>query len=381
VLDTQIGRVPRREAGRVRAIQVIKWIEAACYIPEGKLVGRQVRLQPWQKDCIRAIYDNSEPTRMAIISVGRKNSKTTLAAFLLLNHLCGPSGFRNPNGQLFSTALSRDQAAIVFNLASKIVRLSPDLRDAIDIRDTAKELIFSGLGTRYRALSADAATAYGLSPSFTVHDELGQVKGPRSALFDAMETATGAQEHPLSVVISTQARNDSDLLSILIDDARAGYDPRTVLRLYTAPMDLDPFEESTVKLANPALGTFLNKSEVMAMAEAARRMPAREAEFRNLVLNQRIEANNPFVTQTAWKVCGAEPEPLSGMPVYGGLDLSSVAHGAGADRQDRPHLARAPDLLAPRRGTRRQSHEGPRALRPLGKAGVPKDHAGQQHFL
>lgn len=47
-----------------------------------------------------------------------------------------------------------------------------------------------------RALSADATTAYGLSPAFLVHDELGQVKGPKSELYEALETATAAQEGP-----------------------------------------------------------------------------------------------------------------------------------------------------------------------------------------
>ena len=102
-----------------------------------------------------------------------------------------------------------------------------------------------------------------------------------------METATAAQEAPLSIIISTQAPTDSDLLSILIDDAIAGHDPRTVVKLYTAPRELDPFAESTIRLANPALDAFMNRAEVLAMAADAKRMPARESEFRNLILNQR----------------------------------------------------------------------------------------------
>ena len=53
----------------------------------------------------------------------------------------------------------------------------------------------------------------------TIHDELGQVRGPRDPLYDALETATAAQAEPLSVIISTQAPSETDLLSILIDDA------------------------------------------------------------------------------------------------------------------------------------------------------------------
>jgi len=314
---------PLEEPDNVSGADVIYFIERFCRIPEGKKVGQKVRLEDWQKYEIERIYDNKHGTRRAILSFPRKNAKTSLSAFLLLNHLCGPS-FQQ-NSQLYSTAQSREQAGVIFSLAAKIVRLSPELRNFVAIRDTAKELYCERCGTKYRALSAEASTAFGLSPAFIVHDELGQVKGPRSTLYEALETATGAQEDPLSIIISTQAPSDNDLLSILIDDALAGHDKRTVVSLYTAPKDADPFSIKTIRKANPAFGSFLNEREVLAMAEDARRMPAREAEYRNLVLNQRVEVNNPFVTQSVWQSCGAPPAPLDGLPVYGGLDLSSVA--------------------------------------------------------
>jgi phage terminase large subunit-like protein len=248
---------------------------------------------------------------------------TTLAACLLLLHLCGPKS--RPNSQLYSAAQSRDQAAIIFGLAAKIVRMSPELRKNVVIRDTAKQLFCPGRGTLYRALSAEAATAYGLSPVFIVHDELGQVRGPRSELFEALETATGAQDDPISVIISTQAPTDADLLSVLIDDAVAGHDPRVVVSLYTAPLDADPFDEKTIRKANPALGDFLNEVEVFAMAADAKRMPSREAEFRNLILNQRIHAESPFVTRAVWQSCGDPPDSLRHVPIYAGLDLSEVS--------------------------------------------------------
>jgi phage terminase large subunit-like protein len=257
--------------------------------------------------------------------MGRKNAKTTLAACLLLAHLCGPPAKSKPNSQLYSAAQSRDQAGIIFSLAAKMVRMNPALARAVTIQETAKSLICPELGTRYRALSADATTAYGLSPQLVIHDELGQVRGPRSPLYEALETATGAQADPLSIIISTQAPTDADLLSVLIDDALAGNDPHTVVKLFTAPVDLDPFDEATIALANPALGTFLNTQEVLAMARNAKRMPAREAEYRNLILNQRVEATNMFVAPGVWKACGAPVGSLGGLTLYGGLDLSEVA--------------------------------------------------------
>ncbi len=255
--------------------------------------------------------------------MARKNAKTSLSAFLLLLHLCGPEARRN--SQLFSAAQSRDQAAILFSLAAKVVRMSPELHSVVTIRDTAKQLFCPDLGTLYRALSAEASTAFGLSPVFVVHDELGQVKGPRSELYEALETASAAQDEPLSIVISTQAPTDADLLSLLIDDALTGADPRVKVALHTAPLDLDPFAESTIRLANPHFDDFMNQDEVLRQASEAKRMPSREASYRNLILNQRVEARNPFVSRQVWQNCGETPEKLDGQLVWGGLDLSSVS--------------------------------------------------------
>jgi phage terminase large subunit-like protein len=310
---------------RIRAADVIEFIERFCFIPEGQHVGNKLELQAWQKDWLRSVYDNPHGTRRAILSMGRKNAKTTLTACLLLAHLCGPPAHSRPNSQLYSAAQSRDQAALVFRLATKMVRMNPILAHTVTIRETAKELLCHDLGTHYRALSADATTAYGLSPSLVIFDELGQVRGPPGSLYEALETATGAQADPLTIIISTQAPTDADLLSILIDDALAGHDPRTVCSLHTAPIELDPFDVETIRLANPALGTFLNEREVIAMAQAAKRMPAREIEYRNLILNQRIETTTPFVAPSVWKTCNDPVGELAGIPLYGGLDLSEAA--------------------------------------------------------
>lgn len=304
-----------------RANRNIAWIEEYCRVPEGRLVGQPVKLRAWQKDILRKIYGT--PTRRAIVSFGRKNGKTALASFLLLLHLCGPEA--RPNSQLYSAAQSREQAAVLFALAAKTVRMSPDLSAVVIVRDTAKQLACPELGSLYRALSAEASTAYGLSPVFIVHDELGQVKGPRSELYEALETACAAQESPLSIVISTQAPTDADLLSVLIDDAQKGADPRVKLALYTSDPDADPFEQATIEQANPAFGDFQQADETLAMAEDARRMPSRESEYRNLILNQRVDRNSPFISKSVWEANGgAVSKDWGDAPVYAGLDLSSA---------------------------------------------------------
>jgi phage terminase large subunit-like protein len=69
----------------------------------------------------------------------------------------------------------------------------------------------------------------------------------------------------------------------------------------------------------------MNQREVLAMAADAKRMPAREAAFRNLVLNQRVEAEEPFLAAAQWTACAGAPADLEGREVYGGLDLSETA--------------------------------------------------------
>lgn len=316
-----------------RAQRNIDWIERRCRVPEGMHAGKPLKLRQWQRDVLIRIYDNPDGTRTAIVSFARKNGKTALAACLLLLHLCGPESL--PNTQLVSAAQSRDQAALLFKLAARMIRLNPDMAAAVTIRDHAKELHCPARGTEYRALSSDAGTAYGLSPVFAVHDELGQVKGPTSELYEAVETAMGAHDAPMSVVISTQAPTDADLLSVLIDDAASGTDPRTVLSLYTAPRfviangrktKVDAFAEETIRLANPAFGDFRNAVDALDNAAKARRMPAREPAYRNLILNQRVQMRSPFCTESVWLENGAEPTQPDwrGMKVFAGLDLSST---------------------------------------------------------
>ena len=286
------------------------------------MVGQKIRLLDFQREFIENVYNNPAGTRTAILSLPRKSGKTALSASLLLLHLVGPEHVRN--SQLYSAAQSRDQAALLFNLAAKMVRLNPDLNAFVGVRDTAKSLYCNELGTVYRALSADATTAYGLSVCFAVHDELGQVKGPRSELYDAIETGCAAHESPLSIIISTQAPTAGDLLSLLIDDSRGKQDPHTVLQIYEAPEDADPFDPEVIAACNPAWGIFQNDKEILKTAKKAKRMPSQEPSFRNLHLNQRVEANSPFISRTVWQENGADPFPFDDKPVWCGLDLSAT---------------------------------------------------------
>jgi phage terminase large subunit-like protein len=129
----------------------------------------------------------------------------------------------------------------------------------------------------------------------------------------------------LSIVISTQSASDADLLSVLIDDAKLGADPRVICHLYAAPSDLDPFSEAAIRAANPGFDYFQNKGEILAMAASAKRMPSLANKFRNLNLNQRVAAAAPFISPEAWSACSGEPIDFTGKRIYAAIDLSESA--------------------------------------------------------
>lgn len=105
----------------------------------------------------------------------------------------------------------------------------------------------------------------------------------------------GKRTAPLMVVISTQAARDEAILSTLIDyglrvNRGEVIDPSFHLTLYSAPEDANPWQRSTWKLANPALADFRSLDDVKRLSLQAQRMPSAEASFRNLILNQRVDA-------------------------------------------------------------------------------------------
>jgi phage terminase large subunit-like protein len=232
-----------------RGTKVIEFIEKLCPVPEGKLVGQPLKLMPFQRQFILDIYDNPKGTSRAYLSVARKNGKSSLIAGILLAHIIGPEA--RTNSQIISGARSRDQAALVFKLAEKMVRLSPHLMQIVKIVPSQKMLVGLLRNVEYKAISAEAGTAHGLSPVLAILDEVGQVRGQQDAFIEAIETAQGAHDDPLLIAISTQAATDGDLFSIWLDDAKNAKDKRIVSHVYSAPKDCDVMDRAGLEGGKP----------------------------------------------------------------------------------------------------------------------------------
>jgi phage terminase large subunit-like protein len=297
-------------------------------ITTGPKAFTKLELRPWQREFLEAVYtekNGARPVRTAVLSLARKNGKTQLAAALALCHLSGPEA--ENRGEVYSCANDRFQASRIFDEMVAMVKNHPWLADRINISRFLKQLEDLENGSIYAALSSEAKTKMGLSPSFCVYDELGQ--SADRGLYDAMDSAMGGRKDPLMLVISTQAATDAAPMSQLIDYGlricRGEIkDPAFHLTLHTAPLDADPWSIKSWRRANPALDDFRSLEDVRRHAKQARRMPSLENTFRNLFLNQRVSTEARFMDPGAWEVCAGAPNIPVGAKVYAGLDLGAT---------------------------------------------------------
>lgn len=315
--------VKRTAYGKKRAKRVIAFIECMT-VPSGIGEGKPFKLDNWQKDFIRDIYEphrsGKRVVRRAILSIARKNGKTALIAAIALAHLVGPEAI--PNGEIYSAANDRDQAAIVFKFARQIVEREPELRAKIETIPSTKTMIGRPTGSIYRAVSAEAGTKHGYAPSVVIYDELAQAKNRN--LYDVLDTSFGSRDEPLFITISTQSNDPEHILSKLIDDGLAKTDPTIVCHLWAADEDCELDDEAQWAKANPALGKFRDREDFVASIRKAMRMPAEEPKVRNLFLNQRVSPVAPLISRVEWMARVGPVEFADDEEIYLGLDLSAT---------------------------------------------------------
>ena len=320
--------VQRTPAGKTQAAEVIKFISG----PQGPVLLATGQGKPFRPDGmaekdsyprhLRAAAARRQGSRVGrILSIARKNGKTALIAGIALAHLVGKS-LAIRNGEIYSAANDRDQAAIVFKFAKQIVELDWEASEKVEIIPSTKTMIGKRTGSVYRAISAEAGTKHGLLPSVVIYDELAQAKGRE--LYDVLDTSFGAREEPLFIAISTQSNDPEHIFSKLVDDGLSRTDPAIVCHLFAADEDCDLDDEAQWAKANPALGVFRDREDLATAIRKAMRMPAEEPKVRNLFLNQRVSLTAPLISRVEWQACEGDARIEDREEVYLGLDLSSV---------------------------------------------------------
>ena len=283
---------------------VREFIAAKGKITKDSVAGRtgdQLRLRGWQEALVDHVFarrdDGKRLHRVHLVGLPRKQGKTALAAVIALYGLT----MEGQGAEVYSCAADKDQSKLVFGAAKRMVELDEELSARLTLyRDTIED---KATGSFYRALSSEAYTKEGLSPTMVVYDELHAA--PNRDLFDVMSLAMGARPEPLLLAITTAGQRsdstgkDSVAFSLYQYGRRVASgeqaDPSFGFAWWEAPADADHRDPSSWPVANPALGDLTDAEDY---ASALLRTP--EAEFRTKRMNQWINSATSWLPSGAW---------------------------------------------------------------------------------
>jgi phage terminase large subunit-like protein len=350
-----------------RAEKAVRFVRK-LRLHEGRFAGKPFPLADWQERLIRRIYGpidelGRRQVRTAFVMVPRGSGKSSLAAAIGLLHCFGPE--KEPGGQVIAAAADREQASIVFGAASRMIAQDPVLSRITNITPSIKRIQHPASGSTFRAVSHEAYSKHGLSISCLLADEVHA--WPTRELWDVLTTSMGKREAPLTIAITTAGVGRNGIAWELYAYAKrvaAGEiaDPTFLPVLLEPPEGFDWRDPEVWAFVNPALGVFRSLEEMQTSAKRAEHVPAQQAAFRQLYLNEwREGAASPWIDLALWDEGAIElnPEEIEpGTPAWVGVDLSSTsdltAVVALIERDLDSYLV-LPRFFAPEDGIRRRS--------------------------
>lgn len=147
-----------------RANHIIEFIENFCRHSKGKMGGKPVILELWEKAMLATIFgfidiDGNRKYRYAILIIGKKNGKSLIASCVGLYLLIGDG---EAGSEVYATATKKDQAKIIWQEAKRMVKKSPALRKRIKplVAELSSEDFNDGV---FKPLSSDSDTLDGLN--------------------------------------------------------------------------------------------------------------------------------------------------------------------------------------------------------------------------
>lgn len=315
-----------------KADKAVKFLSNLRQI-QGRWADKPMALLPWQDGLVRRMFGTVRPDgrrqyRTVYVEIPRKNGKSTLAAGIALYLLCADG---EQGAQVYGAAADREQANIVFDTASEMVRRTSALAARVKVFASynIKRLVYEPSGSFYRSIPADAAGAHGFNAHGVILDEAHTQ--PNRDLFDVLTTSVGAREQPLIFVITTAGYDRHSLCWELHEYARQVRDgviedPTFLPVLYGAADGDDWTSPDVWRAANPSLGATVSEEFLAEECAKAQNVPAYQNSFRRLYLNQWTAQETRWLDLAAWDRGGApvDPAALLGRDCYLGLDLAST---------------------------------------------------------
>ena len=269
--------------------------------------GAPLILRPWQEKLVDHIFarrlDGRRKHRIYLAGMPRKQGKSAMTAAIALYGLV----MEGSGGEVFSCAADKDQAKLVFGAAKRMVEMDEELSGRMRVyRDVLEDV---PTGSVYRALSSEAFSKEGLSPTMVVYDELHAA--PNRELFDVMSLAMGARPEPLMLAITTAGAKSDSLGQDSIAYTMYQYgrrlasgetvDPSFGFAWWQAPDEADFRNPETWKLANPGYGDIVDAEDF-----ASAILRTSEAEFKTKRLNIWTSHAQTWLPAGAWDACASD---------------------------------------------------------------------------
>ncbi len=331
--------------------RVIAFAHRFLYVPEGSKINEPLRLDIYQIAFILAVFDSGDVTE-AYLSIARRNGKTFVIAVILLAFIVGP--LKEKNITLCSAAMSRDQAAAVFELMVKMLDMSKVLQAGIHYRYTLSSKSIVGLkqNVQYKAISSDARTGHGKLYKVILLDEAGQIEAETNPFVEMLTSSQSNYEDPLFIIVSTQAPSDASYFSIQLDHAETSQDKHIVSHVYACDKDDDMMDPAVQRKANPGLGIFRSENEMQKQALKAKLLPSAANGIMNLNFNMRVSLAQLFMSPEVWKKNLEPVDKIARMhePIDIGLDLSQrtdLTAAVAAWRNDKGKISLETHAFAP----------------------------------
>ena len=266
-----------------RANHIIEFIENYCRHSKGKMGGKPVILELWEKAMLATVFgfidiEGNRKYNESLLIVGKKNGKSLLASCVGLYLLVGDS---EPGPEIYAVASKRDQAKIIWQEAKRMVRKSPALRKRIKalVAELNSEDFNDGV---FKPLASDSDTLDGLNIHGGMMDEIHQWKNGK-ALYDIIADGVSAREQALIFMTSTAGTIREDIYDEKYEEAEIiingyfdpeGYkDEHFIAFIYELDSRKEWMDPATYKKANPGLGTIKNEKTLLAKVEKAKANP------------------------------------------------------------------------------------------------------------
>lgn len=317
-----------------RANHVIEFIENFCRHSKGKMGGKPVALELWEKAMLATIFgfiniDGIRKYQFAELIIGKKNGKSLLASCVGL-YLQVADG--EPGPEIYSVATKKDQAKIIWQESKRMVKKSPSLRKRIKTLVAEMDSEFND-GV-FKPLASDKDSLDGLNVHGALMDEIHQWKDGK-ALYDIIADGVTAREQPLIFVTTTAGTIREDIYDMKYDEAtmlingyedKEGYkDERSIFFIYELDNRSEWTDEKCWQKANPGLGTIKNARTIKEKVEKAKKNPLL---VKNLICK---EFNIRETSSEAWlnfeQINNTDTFDVKNLkPRYGigGADLSST---------------------------------------------------------